>query len=153
MISLQAPMASTYLAGSATCEPTWNESPRTRTPRLAREFEQRRHGGRLAAELARQIDDRGRVAERHAQQQLGAPPMALELADLVRVVGDERVDAETQRRADIRVGLDRVRVDAALGADARRLDQLISPVVATSKYAPRSRSSATTAACGKGFSA
>ena len=80
----------------------------------AREFEQVRHGRGLAAELAREVDDRGRVAERQPQQQLGAPPVPAELVDLVGVVRDERANAEPQRRGDVGVRLDGVRVDAAV---------------------------------------
>ena len=114
-----------YLDGSVACEPTWNDRPRTRTPSRRASLDQAEHRARLAAELlATGRTTAVGLRKRDAQQQLGALAVAHELADLVRVVGDERRHAEAQRVADVAVALDRVRVDAALRGDALRLDQL-----------------------------
>jgi|GEM_PF-4602784 len=90
----------------------------------ARELDQPEHGARLAAELLRQIDDCVRATEGNAQQELGTLAIAHELLDLVGVVRDERRHAVAQRIADVAVALDRVRVNAALGRNALRLDEL-----------------------------
>ena len=83
----------------------------------ARRLDQAEHRARLAAELlATGRQTAFGLRKRDAQQQLGALAVAHELADLVRVVGDERRHAEAQRVADVAVALDRVRVDAALRA-------------------------------------
>src|SRR5690606_21481173 len=82
------------------------------------------HCAGLAAELARQIDHRTGAAEGHSQQKLGALAITAELADFVRVVGDERGYAVAQGVADVAVALYRMRVHAALRRHARRLDQL-----------------------------
>ena len=71
---------------------------------IDRHVEQRRHGRGLASELARQVDHRRRVAERHAQQQLDPLAIPGELAELVGVVDDEPADPVTQRGSDIRRG-------------------------------------------------
>ena len=117
-------MASTCLPGSAACEPTWNDRPRTGIAELARQARELEQVLRIAAEFARQVDHRAGTAERHAQQQLGLVAIGLELAHLVRVVGDEDPHAEMQRVADVDVALDRMRVDAARRVDAQLRDQL-----------------------------
>ena len=120
----QASMASTCLPASAACEPTWNDRPRTGIASLrARRASSMQVLG-VAAEFARQVAHRTGTAERHAQQQLGLVAIGLELAHLVRVVGDEDPHAEMQRVADVDVALDRVRVDAARRVDAELRDQL-----------------------------
>ncbi len=122
--SRHASIASTYLVVSATCDPTWNERPRTRMPRLRASSSIGLHGRGLAAELPRQVDDCGRITERQPQQQLRAAAIGGELAHLVRVVGDEQPDAEAQRGHDVPVVLDRVSVDAAVRRHALRPDQV-----------------------------
>ena len=133
-------IASTYLAGSVACEPTWNDRPRTRTPRRRASSIRPSTAPGSQPNFFDRSHDRRRAAERHAQQQLGALAIAHELADLVRVVGDEGRDAETQRVANVAVALDRVRVNAALRARCPApCTSSTSPVVARSKNAPSSR--------------
>ena len=79
---------------------------------------------RIAAEFARQVDDRARRAERNAQQQLRLVAVGLELAHLVGIVRDEDLHAQVQRIADVDVALDRMRVDAARRIDAELGDEL-----------------------------
>src|SRR6185312_6654530 len=89
-----------------------------------REAGQRYGVFRVAPELARQIAHRTGAAERHAQQQLRAPGVRLELAHFIGVVGDEDAHAEFERVANIAVALDRMGVDAALRIEAEPLHEL-----------------------------
>ena len=105
---------------------------------LRGEREEVRDALRVAAEFARQIGYRIGAAERYANQQRDAAPEFHELAQLVGIVDDEARDTEGQRGANIAIALDRVRVNAALGATPRRRTRSTSPLVARSKQPPRS---------------
>ncbi len=85
---------------------------------------QRQQRLRVAAELSRQIGHRARAAEGDTQQQFGLVGPGQELAQLVRVVGDENADAALQRGADVDVALDRMGVDAARGINPHAGDEL-----------------------------
>ena len=116
-------IASTYFAGSVACEPTWNDKPRTRMP------SRRAISIRPSTAPGSQpnLRDRSTTAfglrKDTRNSKLGALAIAHELPDLVRIVGDEGRHAVAQRVANVAVALDRMRVDAALGRDALRLDQ------------------------------
>jgi len=115
-------MASTYFLARPPASPRGTTDP-DRDAEVLREFEHRQDGRRLAAELARQVDDCRRIAKRQSQQHFGAGAMLAELAQFVRVVDHESTNPKAQRCTDFSIGLDRVRVDAALGATPRRLDE------------------------------
>ena len=70
---------------------------------LAREPRQCEQAFGIAAELARQVADGARVAERDAQQQLGVVGVRRELLHFVGVVGDEHLHSARQRAADVDV--------------------------------------------------
>ena len=110
--------------GSAACEPTWNDNPRTGIAEFAGQARELEQVFGITAEFARQIDDGARRPERHAQEQLCLVAVTLELAHFVGVVGDERLHAEVQRIADIDVALDGMRMDAARRVDAELRDEL-----------------------------
>ncbi len=84
-------------------------------PQIGRQPEQVRDRVRFAAELARQIDPGLGAAERNADQQRAAVAVLDELAQLIRIVDDESIDAVGQGGSDIAVAFDRVRVNAAFG--------------------------------------
>ena len=79
---------------------------------------------RVAAELARKVDDRVGVPERDAQQQSHALAGNHELCHLLRVVDHERLDPEVERVPDVGAALDRVRVHAAARRNAGVADQV-----------------------------
>ena len=89
-----------------------------RRPRFDRVLDEPDRGVRIATELARQVDDRVRIAERNAQQQPDARATDVELGDFLGIVDNEGRDATVERMTDVRAALDRVRVDAAAWRDA-----------------------------------
>ena len=117
-------IASTYLSGLTSCEPAWNEKPVDPDPALGRVLDQPDGRVRVAAELARQVDDRVGIPERDAQQQADPRAAGVELGDLLGVVDDEGRDAAVERVADVRTALDRVGVDAAARRDAGVPDEV-----------------------------
>ena len=93
-------------------------------PDFAREAGERQQILGIAAELARQVADGARAAERHAQQQFGPTGVGSELAHFVGIVGHEHAHAAVQGGADVDVALDRMGVDTALRVDAHARHEL-----------------------------
>ena len=116
----QVSIASTYLSGLTSCEPAWKEKPDDPDAALGRVLDQPDRGVGVAAELARQVDDRVGIAEGDAQQQADPRAAGVELRDLLGVVDDEGRDAAVERVADVGAALDRVGVDAARSPGCRR---------------------------------
>ena len=88
-------------------------------PKVMRFTREREQVFGIAAEFPREIANGTRTTERHPQQHLSLIGIGHEFAQLVRVVGNEYFDTARERRTDIDVALDRVRVDtqARIGAE------------------------------------
>ena len=78
----------------------------------------------FAAEFARQIAARLRAAKGQPDQHRTSPLILGELAQLIRIIDDESVDAVIERGADIAVAFNRVGMDAALRRDLQPAHQL-----------------------------
>jgi hypothetical protein len=90
---------------------------------LARELEQAGDRLRFAAEFSRQVAQRIGAVERDANQQRCPIAELHELAQFVRIIDDEALDAVGQRGTNVAVALDRVRVNAALRRHAQAVHQ------------------------------
>ena len=116
-------MARTCICGFARLRSGMEGKAHDLDAQLRREREKTRQRFGLAAEFARQIDDRI-AAERETDQERGAVAVFHELAQLVLVVDHEVGDPVVECRADITIALDRMGVDAAFGGDTQAAHEL-----------------------------
>ena len=92
-------------------QPTWNDRPCTGTPTRGREPRAGQSRGRSrTCATGRRLRRGCGTRPNSSSASVGIGPRT---SHLVRVVGDEHAHAARQRRADVGVALDRMRVDAA----------------------------------------
>ncbi len=153
MTSRQASIASTYFDESATCEPTWKLKPRTRTPRLLASST----SGATAPGSQPNLRERSTTADGLRNDTRSSNSARRRYGTNLRISsGLSATNRRMPKRNAARISESRligcVWMQRPAATPCERTSA-ISPAVATSNPAPRSRSVATTAACGSGFSA
>ena len=97
--------------------------PRTFTPALRACEDERQRLVLVGAVLGAEVDHAVVVLDGHAQQHAGVGRVEAQLRDFVGVVEGKPLHAVPDARDDVRVFLDRMRMEQALGRDTRRCRQ------------------------------
>ncbi len=153
MSFVHAWIASTCLAGSTACEPTWNESPRTSIPSSAAT----RASASRASGSQPNLRDRSHIApgERNDTRS-NSSACSVRCANLRTSSGLSATKVRTPNLSALRMSCSRLIGCVWMqrsAATPSRSTSCTSPVVARSRNPPSSRTLCTTAACGMGFSA